>query len=76
MMLLEGRLAMWIVLKPRRFDVMELLSGLPVPVGTKTPEKAFMYCLVFESYDAAIKWNGGSTENIAEVEWKVGSAGI
>ena len=67
---------LWVIMKPQRFDEMEFLSPLPFPAGIKTTEEPHLYLPVFESREAAIKANGGSAENIAQAEWKIGAAGI
>ena len=62
---------MWVVMVPQRFDAMRLEQAgplrVPLEVGvTPTAEEPHEYLPLFDTYDAAVRWNGGE-QNILEV---------
>ena len=63
---------MWVVMRASRFDAMELTGGPGpwgnVPVKLLPPtEEPYWYLPVFDTYEAALRWEEGDPRNIREI---------
>lgn len=57
---------MYVVMLACRFDTMEFPNLGPLPVAIRTEVEPHRYLPVFDSYEAAVAWAGGS-EHVREV---------